>query len=89
MCGICGIFHRDRQSPVARDALRRMVAALRHRGPDDAGSFVRGDPPSANEPPTGAPPNVGLGMARLSIIDVLGGINGFPNAWAGQVLVSE
>ena len=73
MCGICGIFHRDPAAGVSRDDLRRMIAAQRHRGPDDAGTFLRGDlPPYAESPP---PPqhNVGLGMARLSIIDVLGG----------------
>ncbi|NQT88559.1 asparagine synthetase B, partial [bacterium] len=69
MCGICGIFHRDPDRPVARESLRRMVAAIRHRGPDDAGTFLRGDPPAAGN----APPNIGLGMSRLSIIDVMGG----------------
>ncbi len=36
-----------------------MAAAIRHRGPDDEGFFVRGA--------------VGLGMRRLSILDVAGG----------------
>ncbi|HXV14586.1 MAG TPA: asparagine synthase (glutamine-hydrolyzing), partial [Candidatus Krumholzibacteria bacterium] len=40
-------------------ALRAMCAAIRHRGPDDDGYFVQG--------------GVGLGMRRLSIIDVAGG----------------
>ena len=73
MCGICGIFHRDPTQAVARDALVRMVNVLRHRGPDDAGTYVRGDlPPNASGD---GPParNVGLGMARLAIIDVMGG----------------
>ena len=39
--------------------LARMVATLRHRGPDDRGAFIRGP--------------VALGAARLSIIDVAGG----------------
>jgi asparagine synthase (glutamine-hydrolysing) len=36
-----------------------MTACIRHRGPDDEGHFVEGD--------------AGLGMRRLSIIDVVGG----------------
>jgi asparagine synthase (glutamine-hydrolysing) len=73
MCGICGIFQRDPAKAVSRDLLRRMIARLRHRGPDDAGTFLRGDLPpySTIAPPTQR--NVGLGMARLSIIDVFGG----------------
>ena len=74
MCGICGVLHRERGRPVSRDVLRQMIAALRHRGPDDAGTFVRGDPLPGKEPAEAPPPaNVGLGMARLSIIDVAGG----------------
>jgi asparagine synthase (glutamine-hydrolysing) len=56
MCGIFGIVHAD----PARDAdpalLGRMAGVLRHRGPDHAGAWTRG--------------NVGLGHARLSIIDL-------------------
>ena len=79
MCGICGIFARDPAAIVPRELLRRMVARLRHRGPDDAGTFVRGDPaPDAPAQPAG-PRNAGLGMARLSIIDVMGGHQPLPN----------
>ena len=39
MCGIAGYVNWSGE-PVARDALQRMVAALRHRGPDDQGTFV-------------------------------------------------
>jgi asparagine synthase (glutamine-hydrolysing) len=56
MCGICGIFHRDRGLRVERDALRQMNQRIVHRGPDDEGLYVEG--------------NVGLAMRRLSIIDV-------------------
>ncbi|NQT51210.1 asparagine synthase (glutamine-hydrolyzing), partial [bacterium] len=74
MCGICGILERRADREVSRDVLRQMVAALRHRGPDDAGTFLRGEPvPGAEAPEPGGPRNVGLGMARLSIIDVAGG----------------
>src|SRR5690349_20440360 len=58
MCGIAGIF--DLQGgPVRPDELERMCAALIHRGPDEGGFHYR--------------PGLGLGMRRLSIIDVAGG----------------
>ena len=56
MCGITGIVERDFARPVDRAQLERMVETLRHRGPDDRGQFVK--------------QGVGLGMRRLSIIDV-------------------
>ena len=45
--------------PVEKSVLRSMVEALYHRGPDEAGILVR--------------PEVGLGNARLGIIDIRGG----------------
>ncbi|HTT66597.1 MAG TPA: asparagine synthase (glutamine-hydrolyzing) [Gemmatimonadales bacterium] len=59
MCGIVGIVHHDTAQPVAEPAIRRMCDAIRHRGPDDEGRYVEGP--------------VGLGMRRLSIIDLSGG----------------
>ena len=59
MCGICGRVNGELQRGVRQDELAGMAAAIRHRGPDDEGFFVRG--------------NVGLGMRRLSILDVAGG----------------
>lgn len=56
MCGISGWLGAG-TSHGTRD-LERMSAALRHRGPDDEGTFV-GD---------GHP--VGLAHVRLSIIDL-------------------
>jgi asparagine synthase (glutamine-hydrolysing) len=80
MCGICGILHREREREVSREVLRRMIGAQRHRGPDDAGTFLRGDrPPGDEEAPAAGPRNVGMGMARLSIIDVQGGHQPMPN----------
>jgi len=73
MCGICGILERDAAKVVPRDVLRRMVARMRHRGPDDAGTFVRGQEPASPDAPADKPQNLGLGMARLAVIDVLGG----------------
>ncbi len=56
MCGICGVLHKDRHQPVEQTAIRRMCDAIIHRGPDDEGYHVAGP--------------VGLGMRRLSIIDL-------------------
>lgn len=61
MCGIAGVIHRDGR-PVDRDALRRMAAALTHRGPDGEGYFVEGGAPS-----------VGLANRRLAVVDLPGG----------------
>jgi asparagine synthase (glutamine-hydrolysing) len=59
MCGICGIFLKDRQRVVDRAALEAMNAQIVHRGPDDGGFYCDG--------------HVGLAMRRLSIIDVATG----------------
>jgi asparagine synthase (glutamine-hydrolysing) len=62
MCGIAGLFlYRDGAfaSREARGRLAQMVAPLRHRGPDDVGVSVSGP--------------LGLGHARLSILDLAGG----------------
>src|SRR6185295_7426042 len=70
MCGITGIVRNDGLD-VDRALLARMCAAIRHRGPDDDGFYFNGA--------------VGLGMRRLSIIDVAGGAqpihNRDSNAW--------
>ena len=57
MCGIVGICSPG--EAINRSDLRRMCAEIEHRGPDDEGYYVA--------------PGVGLGMRRLSIIDVSGG----------------
>jgi asparagine synthase (glutamine-hydrolysing) len=59
MCGIAGFYNVDQPEPVLHLALSQMVAALRHRGPDGNGLHIEG--------------NVGLGHARLSIVDLAGG----------------
>jgi len=56
MCGICGIYYSNRQQRVDPNVLAAMNQQIAHRGPDDAGVYVR--------------ENVGLAMRRLSIIDV-------------------
>jgi len=55
MCGICGTYDFSGR-PVEKDLLKRMCDLIRHRGPDSEGFYIRGP--------------VGLGMRRLSIIDL-------------------
>lgn len=59
MCGICGIYNLDRQTPIDREVLTRMTNALIHRGPDDMGTYQNNF--------------IGLGHRRLSIIDLKSG----------------
>ena len=73
MCGIAGIVHHDRDRPVDARLLGRMCTAMSHRGPDDAGTFVDG--------------RVGLGMRRLSIIDLAGGRQPIFNEDRSKVIV--
>src|SRR5215207_7474913 len=56
MCGICGVALADPRAVVDPASIARMCDVIRHRGPDDVGSYVRG--------------RVGLGHRRLSIIDL-------------------
>ncbi len=58
MCGIAGILTRHGAAPDL-EVLGRMMDAMRHRGPDDAGNYSDGE--------------VALGFRRLSIIDLAGG----------------
>ena len=59
MCGIAGILNIHDDAGIPRDVLESMVAILRHRGPDGAGFYQDS--------------RIGLGHARLSIIDLEGG----------------
>ena len=59
MCGIAGVVHTDSADVVDNATVHRMCEAIVHRGPDDEGVFVKD--------------GVGLGMRRLSIIDLAGG----------------
>ncbi len=59
MCGICGIVYRNHERPVDRIIVKRMCDVISHRGPDDEGFYIH--------------QNVGLGMRRLSIIDLVTG----------------
>src|SRR5579872_3644022 len=59
MCGIVGLIHRDQQAPVSAETIAAMCGTIVHRGPDDQGMFCA--------------ENFGMGMRRLSIIDLAGG----------------
>jgi asparagine synthase (glutamine-hydrolysing) len=59
MCGICGMVNSDFEKSVEQPLIKKMCDAIYHRGPDDDGIYVH--------------KNVGIGMRRLSIIDLVTG----------------
>jgi asparagine synthase (glutamine-hydrolysing) len=61
MCGIVGSLNLNNEHPhtIKEHSIRRMLAMLRHRGPDEFGIYLDD--------------RIGLGSARLSIIDLSGG----------------
>jgi asparagine synthase (glutamine-hydrolysing) len=59
MCGIAGKLNKDSNKQVDPQVVRAMCQTISHRGPDDDGVYVDGP--------------VGIGMRRLSIIDLAGG----------------
>jgi asparagine synthase (glutamine-hydrolysing) len=66
MCGIAGYAGWSTGNEgLERATLDRMCAVIRHRGPDDQGVYCE--------------PGVGLGMRRLSIIDLATGHQPMPN----------
>ena len=70
---MCGIVGRVGSAPVGEAEILRMCDAIAHRGPDDWGTFVD--------------PGVGLGMRRLSIIDLAGGHQPMTNEDGSVVVV--
>ena len=72
MCGIFGILNLD-GSPAERAALQAMARVSVHRGPDDEGFHIDGA--------------CGIGMRRLSIIDLAGGHQPLANRDGSLVLV--
>jgi asparagine synthase (glutamine-hydrolysing) len=59
MCGIAGVVSATRESNITEALVRHMCDQIIYRGPDDEGVFVQD--------------GAGLGMRRLSIIDLSGG----------------
>ncbi len=72
MCGIAGIYNL-KGAAVDAVPLDRMIASIRHRGPDAVGFWQEGP--------------VALGHARLSIIDLAGGAQPMPNP-SGSLQIS-
>jgi asparagine synthase (glutamine-hydrolysing) len=64
MCGICGIVN-FKGEPVKAEVLKKMNSLLTHRGPDDDGYFFSRDAKNQS-----SSLSVGMGMRRLSIIDL-------------------
>jgi asparagine synthase (glutamine-hydrolysing) len=73
MCGIVGILAFDPRVKVEGARVRRMLDALKHRGPDGQGVLLDGP--------------VGLGHRRLAIVDVRGGQQPMTNE-DGKVWIS-
>lgn len=65
MCGIAGGLSLHGSDPIDQGTLRRMLTLLKHRGPEVAGVYKVGP--------------VALGHARLSIIDLEGGLQPISN----------
>src|SRR5262245_34710000 len=65
MCGIAGIFYRERTQTVSPNVLMAMGDSIAHRGPDGEG-YLRA-------------PGIGLAHRRLSIIDLDGGAQPIAN----------
>ncbi len=65
MCGIVGILRRREGPPPDEGLLRRMLAIIRHRGPDEFGIYLDD--------------RAGIGSARLSIVDLETGQQPIPN----------
>jgi len=71
MCGICGVIGFESKE-AGEVAVRRMLASMFHRGPDEEGLLIS--------------PRLALGSRRLSIIDLPGGAQPIWNE-AGTVAV--
>lgn len=56
MCGIAGLIDHNSSAEATTYQLRRMLASIAHRGPDDEGTWLEGP--------------IALGHRRLSIIDL-------------------
>src|SRR5437763_5177223 len=59
MCGIAGMLEFGADARANNAELRRMCSVMSHRGPDDEGFFTDG--------------RAGIGMRRLSIVDLAHG----------------
>ena len=71
MCGICGEINFERK--IDKSEIYKMNSALYERGPDDEGYYFKN--------------NIGLGMRRLSIIDIQNGKQPIINKKNNNVLI--
>jgi asparagine synthase (glutamine-hydrolysing) len=67
MCGIAGSVWTRPELAIGQDVLAKMIASLRHRGPDDHGTYLQD---IQLKPSSGSEPGVALGFRRLAIIDL-------------------
>ena len=65
MCGIAGLCNLNGSDGVSLETIKNMTGVLRHRGPDESGVYIDD--------------HVGLGHARLSIIDLSSGVQPIHN----------
>ncbi len=63
MCGVSGFYEKNRQSGRKKETLDILTNTLNHRGPDDSVCYIDRC--------------VGLGMKRLSIMDLSPGLYPF------------
>jgi asparagine synthase (glutamine-hydrolysing) len=70
MCGLTGAVWSDPRLAIDAPTLARMAEVLRHRGPDDSGTYQTG---MCLRPGRADQPAVALAHRRLSIIDLAGG----------------
>jgi asparagine synthase (glutamine-hydrolysing) len=73
MCGICGIVDLKKKKRVDKQALKKMIKVMHHRGPDGTNHFFNG--------------NIGFGFTRLSIIDLDGGMQPIFNEDQSMVMI--
>lgn len=73
MCGIAGVFDTFGRGRIDPSLVERMVRSLGHRGPDDSGRAVF--------------ENAALGFARLSLVDLEGGMQPIANEDGTVVLI--
>ena len=78
MCGICGVFNLRKDKRIEASTLENMLGAIRHRGPDGSQTLVLDQ--------------AGLGVNRLSFIDLEGGMQPLQNEeqtismiWKGEI----
>lgn len=65
MCAICGVLDWKNQREIERETIERMLAALRHRGPDGSRTLML--------------KGAALGFNRLSFLDLEGGMQPLQN----------